>query len=117
MYYVGSPEEATFVAHTVIPVITEFIAKKQQGPSPPLIADGKDGKTMQPSENGELKQLGSEFGDETAQTHTDAGSRVLQFIDFALHDGAGDGFQDDQRNKGRDRELDEVVHPATKVDA
>jgi hypothetical protein len=114
MHDVRGPEEAAFVAHAVIPVIAEFITEKEQAPGPPLIADVKDGKTMQPGESSELEQLGGEFRDETAQTHADAGGRILQLIDFTLHDGASDRFQDDERNEGRNRELDEVVHPVTK---
>src|SRR6266404_4253862 len=40
-YDVRCPEQAAFMAHSVEPVVAEFIREKEQHPQPPLVAEGE----------------------------------------------------------------------------
>src|SRR6516164_696861 len=109
---VGSPEEAAFMAGAVEPVITEFIAEKEQDPRPPRKADRKNREAMQVREGRELDNFGEQIHSDIAEAHGDAGGRVLQLINLPVHDGTGDGFDNHECNESGDREVNQVLHRA-----
>src|SRR5215472_7003388 len=110
MHHVRGPEEAALVAHSMEPVIAELVAEEEQNPRPPLVPDVKDGEAREPCEDGELHDLAEQIRSDAAEAHGDAGRGIFQFIDFALQDGADNGFEHHERDEGGDGELDQVLH-------
>src|SRR5258708_1778628 len=52
------------MAHSVEPVVAEFIRDKEQHPHPPLVAEGEDPKAIEQTENRQLHR----FCDEATAT-------------------------------------------------
>src|SRR5208282_964257 len=90
---VRSPEETALVADAVKPVVAELIPEKKQEPSPPLVANGEDGETVEVSENGKLNELGEEIHQDVTDAQGDAGGGVLEFIEVAMKNRGRHGFQ------------------------
>src|SRR5262249_7609 len=110
MDHVRGPEKTAFVAHAMEPVVAEFVAEEEQDPGPPLKADRKNGEPMQITEDRELKGFWQKGDEDGGQGHADARGGVFEFIDVALHDGADNGFRNQQSDKRRDSESDEIWH-------
>ena len=67
-------------------------------------------QSQKPAEDAELERLGEQIHKHIAKTHADARRRILQLVNLALHDGAGDGFRKEQGDEGGNGQCDQVRH-------
>ena len=87
MYDMRCPEQAAFMAHSVEPVVAEFIREKEQHPQPPLVAEGEDPKAIEQTKNRQLHSFCDEAHSHAPQSHGDAGGRILDLIQITAHAG------------------------------
>jgi len=108
VYDVRCPEQAAFMAHSMEPVVAEFIREKEQHPYPPLQAQSEYPEAIEQTKNHKLHCLGDEAHSHAPQPHSDAGGRIFDLVEIAPHDGVRNCLGQHQQYKYRDRQMDQV---------
>src|ERR1700676_1271628 len=104
MHDVRCPEESALVTYAMKQVVAKLVAEKKQDPGPPLEADREEREVMQPGEKNELEGFGEKVEEDIPESHGDTGGRILDFVNFTPHDGAGEGLREEQRQESGNRQ-------------